>query len=73
VAVLRFRGPRLESLELHPIALGFGLPRGERGRPRLADAQVARRIVDRLARLSEAFGTRIDFADGVGRVRVPPD
>ena len=73
VAVLRFRGPRLESLELHPIALGFGLPRSERGRPRLADAEVARKILDRLARLSEPFGTRIDFADGIGRVRIPPE
>ena len=34
VAVARWKGRRLEALELHPITLGFGLPRGERGRPR---------------------------------------
>jgi poly-gamma-glutamate synthesis protein (capsule biosynthesis protein) len=76
VAILRFRGPRLDALELYPIALGFGLPRGERGRPRLADADVAREIIHRLARLSRPFGTEIDFdatGGGIGRVRIPPD
>ena len=72
VAVLRFRGDRVAGVDLHPISLGFGRPRGRRGRPMLADAELARKIVDRLARLSEPFGTKIDFSDGIGTVRIPP-
>lgn len=72
VAVLRFRGASLEGVDLHPISLGFGQPRGQRGRPEIADADLARKIVERLVRLSAPFGTKIDFADGIGRVRIPP-
>jgi poly-gamma-glutamate synthesis protein (capsule biosynthesis protein) len=68
VAVARWKGRRLEAMELHPIALGFGLPRRERGRPRLASPELSRKIVERLARLSAPFGTKIELADGVGRV-----
>lgn len=68
VAVARWSGKRLEALELYPISLGFGLPRRERGRPRLASADLSRKILERLARLSEPFGTHIELADGVGRV-----
>jgi poly-gamma-glutamate capsule biosynthesis protein CapA/YwtB (metallophosphatase superfamily) len=72
VAVTRWKGKRLEAVELHPISLGFGLPRSERGRPRLAGPELSRKIVERVARLSEPFGTKIEFADGVGRVVLPP-
>ncbi len=68
VAVGRWNGKRLEALELHPITLGFGLPRGERGRPQLAGAELSQEIVDRLARLSEPFGTRIELSEGIGKV-----
>ncbi|HTO89437.1 MAG TPA: CapA family protein [Thermoanaerobaculia bacterium] len=69
VAVTRWKGKRLEAVELHPISLGFGLPRQERGRPQLAGADLSRKILNRLIRLSEPFGTRIELADGrTGRV-----
>jgi poly-gamma-glutamate synthesis protein (capsule biosynthesis protein) len=68
VAVARWKGRRLEALELHPITLGFGLPRRQRGRPRLAGPELSRKIVERLAKLSEPFGTRIQLTEGVGRV-----
>lgn len=68
VAVARWSGKRLEALELYPISLGFGLQRGERGRPRLAGAALSRKILERLARLSGPFGTRIELVDAVGKV-----
>ena len=68
VARARFAGRRLESVELHPISLGFGLPRGERGRPVLAPPDLGRKILERLARLSDRFGTRIEIEGSVGRV-----
>jgi poly-gamma-glutamate synthesis protein (capsule biosynthesis protein) len=71
VALARFEGKRLRKLELYPISLGFGKPRGERGRPVLADAPAARRILERLARLSDPFGTRITIDGAVGRVELP--
>lgn len=71
VAVARYAGKRLTAVELHPITLGFRRPRAERGTPRLAAAGDARRILERLARLSEPFGTRIEIAGTVGRVALP--
>ena len=68
VALLRWKSGRLAAIELHPITLGFGLARAERGRPRLAAPAAAQRILERLARLSQSFGTRIDVTGGVGNV-----
>jgi poly-gamma-glutamate synthesis protein (capsule biosynthesis protein) len=68
VAVPTFRGGALVDLALHPISLGFGKPASQRGRPMLADAALGKKIIDDLVRLSEPFGTRIAYRDGVGRV-----
>jgi poly-gamma-glutamate capsule biosynthesis protein CapA/YwtB (metallophosphatase superfamily) len=72
VAMVRWEGKRLSELVLHPVSLGFGKPRPHRGRPMIADAQLARKIVEDVARLSrEPFGTEIVFRDGLGIVRIP--
>ena len=68
VAMPRFDGDRLVELALHPIGLGFGAARQVRGRPMLADAPLAAKILDDLTRLSTPFGTRITVRDGVGYV-----
>jgi len=68
VAVPRFRDRALEGLELYPVSLGFGQPRTERGRPMLADEALGRKIIGDLQRLSEPFGTKIEYHDGVGVV-----
>jgi poly-gamma-glutamate capsule biosynthesis protein CapA/YwtB (metallophosphatase superfamily) len=62
----------LTSLQLIPLDLGAGLPKGQRGVPRLASAERAARIVDRLSRLSAPFATRVVVADGVVRVDLTP-
>ena len=60
LAELTFTKSRaLTSLRLTPITLGFGLPRTERGRPRLAAPADAKRILDTLERLSTPYGTRL--------------
>jgi poly-gamma-glutamate synthesis protein (capsule biosynthesis protein) len=66
VAVPIFRGHRITELKLYPIDLGHKLPRSQRGVPRLADAELGRKIIERVARLSAAFGTRIVFQNGIG-------
>ncbi len=72
VALLRAKGGRPESLELYPISLGFGLPRTERGRPVLANPELSRKILDRLARLSAPYGTRIEISGNTGRIALGP-
>jgi poly-gamma-glutamate synthesis protein (capsule biosynthesis protein) len=68
LAVPSWRAGRLDAIDLHPITLGFGRPPAERGRPQLAEGDLARKIIDDLTRLSTPFGTKVVFDKGVGRV-----
>jgi poly-gamma-glutamate synthesis protein (capsule biosynthesis protein) len=65
---LTFNNGVLESAELHPITLGGGLPRGQRGCPVLASAHDGERILERVARLSEPFDTAVTVARDGDRV-----
>jgi poly-gamma-glutamate synthesis protein (capsule biosynthesis protein) len=71
VAIPKFRGRQLVDLALHPISLGFGQPRSERGRPMLADADLGKKILQDLITLSTPFGTKIVERNGVGYVELP--
>ena len=73
VAVARWRGEDLQTVELHPITLGFGKPRPVRGRPMLADRELGRKIIGDLIERSQPFGTVIEWRDGTGVVRVGGD
>lgn len=66
-----FAGGRLAELTLHPVTLGHGLPRGQRGKPSLASGVEATRILQRLAELSRPYGMRIELDGTVGRIRLP--
>lgn len=70
VAVSRFRDDgRLDHLELHPVELRWEGPRdADRGIPRLAEGEAANRIMRRLQRLSEPYGTTISFDGRTGRI-----
>lgn len=68
VVVPRWRNRTLNSIELHPISLGFGKPRPLRGQPALADEEIGRKIVENMRRLSAPFGTRIEYRNGIGTV-----
>jgi poly-gamma-glutamate capsule biosynthesis protein CapA/YwtB (metallophosphatase superfamily) len=70
-ATCHFVGGRLDRVELIPIEQGFGLSRGQRGRPLLASGEAAARILDRAARLSEPFGVKVTVENGVGVARPP--
>jgi poly-gamma-glutamate capsule biosynthesis protein CapA/YwtB (metallophosphatase superfamily) len=71
VALPTFEGKRLAALELVPISLGFGTPTTERGRPRLAQGELADKILGDLVERSAPFGTQIEVRNGRGFVRVP--
>jgi len=68
IAVPFWKDGSLERLELHPISLGYGQPRQVRGRPMLAEAELSRKIISDLQRVSRPFGTKIDYVDGIGIV-----
>jgi poly-gamma-glutamate synthesis protein (capsule biosynthesis protein) len=72
VAVPMFEGRRLRELALHPITLGFGEARTVRGRPLLAEGDLARKILADVERLSKPFGTAITTRDGIGYIETGP-
>lgn len=71
VAVPEWSGSQLAELTLHPITLGYGQPRQVRGRPMMAEGELADKILQDLVRLSEPYGTRFEIRDGVARVVLP--
>jgi len=70
IAMPRFVGKKLAELKLYPISLGYKKPRSQRGWPMLASPDLARKIIDDVVTFSTPFGTKIDFKDGVGSVRI---
>jgi poly-gamma-glutamate capsule biosynthesis protein CapA/YwtB (metallophosphatase superfamily) len=64
VAVCRFRGGGLAEIRLHPVVLGYGRPRPQRGNPEPASADIGRAIAQRVGRLSPSVG--IEWHAGFG-------
>ena len=66
VAVPEFEGHRVAAIKLYPVDMGFSMPRSQKGTPRLAGPELGKTIIDRVARMSEIYGTKIVFTDGAG-------
>jgi len=66
----RYKGGDLVELKLYPITLGHGKPRTVRGRPQLAQGELAEKIIQDMIGLSRPFGTDIELVDGIGIVRL---
>jgi poly-gamma-glutamate synthesis protein (capsule biosynthesis protein) len=69
-ALCEFSGGKLSAIKLHPIDQGFGRPRPQRGRPVLAEGEVAGRVLQRVARLSARYGTHVKNVNGTGVVQL---
>ena len=69
-AVCRFEQAKLKEIRIHPIDQGFGRARPQRGRPLLAEGEVAQRVIERVVRLSRRYGTSIRARDGVGVIEL---
>ena len=67
-AVCRFADRKLKEIKIYPIDQGFGRPRPQRGRPSLAEDEVADRVLERVKRLSARYGTNITIRDSLGTV-----
>ena len=63
-----FAGGKFKAAKIYPVDLGFGRPRSQRGRPVLADRQIGGRILERVRRLSQRYGTDMKIADNVGLI-----
>jgi poly-gamma-glutamate synthesis protein (capsule biosynthesis protein) len=59
VAECVFEGGALSRVVFHPIDLGHGRPRSQRGRPVMAAGEVATRVIERMTRLSAVFGVTL--------------
>jgi poly-gamma-glutamate synthesis protein (capsule biosynthesis protein) len=66
LAVCRFQEKLLREIQIYPIDQGFSRPRPQRGRPLLADGDVADRVIDRVARLSRRYHTQVVKKNGIG-------
>jgi poly-gamma-glutamate synthesis protein (capsule biosynthesis protein) len=70
VAKCHFRSRELVAVRLHPIDLGYGRGRAQRGRPMLATGAVAAQIIERVQTLSSQYGTKIVQENGAAVIRV---
>ena len=57
--VCQFSNQKLSNIKIYPIDQGFGRPRPQRGRPVLAEGEVAERVINRVIRLSQRYATKI--------------
>ena len=68
----RFEGGQVAEIRLYPVELGYGLRGANRGQPRLARPEGARKILETLQRLAEPYGTEVRIENGVGVIRLSP-
>jgi poly-gamma-glutamate synthesis protein (capsule biosynthesis protein) len=71
IAVSRFVKGKVAEIRLHPIDLGTTAEGAARGVPGSASPAVAKRILERMQRLSAPYGTTIAIEGGVGVIRLP--
>ena len=69
-AACDFRAGKLARLALHPLDLGHGRTRAQRGRPMLAEGKTAAAILERAKRLSERYGTAVSIENDIGTVQL---
>lgn len=72
VADVMFRDGHPVGVTLTPVSLGFGEKRPDRGYPKLADPALATKLLERLQKLSQPFGTTIAIKNGVGTITISP-
>lgn len=70
VAVNKFVGGNISEIRLYPIWLGKGGRDQLRGLPLLATPEQGKDVLERIAKLSEPFGTHISIENNVGVIRI---
>jgi poly-gamma-glutamate synthesis protein (capsule biosynthesis protein) len=72
IALSKFDKGQLQEIRLFPIWARHDGPLSKRGLPMSAPPEIAQRILSRLQKLSEPFGTRIAIEGNVGVIRLTP-
>ena len=70
IAVPKWDKESLFKIELYPITLGFREKRTIRGRPMFANKFLSRKIINDLIERSKPFGTKIEYKDGIGIIKI---
>ena len=70
VGVCRFKSWKLDRVELYPIDQGYRKAWAQRGRPVLAQGEVANSILQRVSQLSQRYGTKMKIENEVGVITV---
>lgn len=70
VATSHYQNGVLREVRLHPVELGINGPDSRLGIPRMATGQHAQRILERMARLSDQWGTEIEIDGNLGVIHV---
>lgn len=71
-AVPVFKGHKLIELKIYPVEMGHigpfisGDGRPQRGIPRIAKGEMAKKIIGMISEYSKPFGTQIVFENGIG-------
>jgi len=63
------REGQLAGIKLYPFTR-VSEPRSQVGLPRMADLETGKKIIDYLSQLSAPFGTKIEYRDGLGLVKL---
>jgi hypothetical protein len=73
LAETRFENGRLVEVRVHPVDLGQdqSRPFSRRGIPMVPSPEMARKVLEKLQKLSAPYGTKIVIENGVGVIRVP--
>jgi poly-gamma-glutamate synthesis protein (capsule biosynthesis protein) len=69
IALSKFERGQLQEIRVYPIWARHDGPLSRRGLPMTAPPEIAQRILRRLQRLSQPFGTTIAIEDNVGVIR----
>ena len=70
VAISQFEDGEFKEVRLYPTELGIDSLDSRLGIPRMASLQQAQQILQRVERLSDQWGTTIDFEGSVGIIHV---
>lgn len=69
-AVCEFAAGKLKEIKIYPIDQGFGRSRPQRGRPVLAEGEVAERVIERVTRLSKRYGIEVSRRGDMGVIEL---
>jgi len=69
-AQLKYDEGKLQEIILRPIEFGYGVPISQHGMPRVPKPNVADRILKRMQRLCEPFGTEVVIEGELGYIRL---